>query len=250
MIRFEDVAKRYGSFTAVHPMNMHVRKGEVFGFLGPNGAGKTTTIRMLAGVLGASSGRIFIDGLETRQHPVETRRRVGYIPDRPYLYEKLTAREFMAFIGGIYGVETDIIHSRGEALLDENDLLDRADELVESYSHGMKQRLVLSAARLHEPPLLIVDEPMVGLDPHGARRIKDTFRAIAESGRTVFLSTHSLDTAQEVCDRVGILYKGQIIRMGTVDEILSSAAGEDLEQVFLEITEEARSHARTAEESV
>jgi ABC-2 type transport system ATP-binding protein len=221
-------------------MDMHVQKGEVFGFLGPNGAGKTTTIRMLAGVLTPTGGKISIDGLDIAEHPVETRGRVGYIPDRPYLYDKLTAREFMQFIGGIYGLEKQTVSDRGEALLDENDLLDRADELIEAFSHGMKQRLVLSAARLHQPPLLIVDEPMVGLDPHGARRIKNTFREIAQANRTVFLSTHSLDTAQEVCDRIAILYKGQIIRMGTVDHILSSQGGEDLEQVFLEITEDAR----------
>ena len=240
MIRVQGIEKRYGRFTAVHPMDLHVKKGEVFGFLGPNGAGKTTTIRMLAGVLSPSDGQIAIDGLNITEHPVETRRRVGYIPDRPYLYEKLTAREFIQFIGGIYGLDRNTIQTRGAELLEENDLLDRADELVESYSHGMKQRLVLSAARLHKPPLLIVDEPMVGLDPHGARRIKDTFRAIAAANRTVFLSTHSLDTAQEVCDRIGILYKGRIIRLDSVDEILSSSQGEDLEQIFLEITEEAR----------
>lgn len=249
MIRVEAVEKRYGKFTAIHPMDLHVRKGEVFGFLGPNGAGKTTTIRMLAGVLSPTNGHIRIDGFDTVESPVQTRHRVGYIPDRPYLYEKLTAREFMSFIGGIYGLDKQVIDSRGSALLDENDLLDRADELIEAYSHGMKQRLVLSAARLHQPSLLIVDEPMVGLDPHGARRIKDTFRAIADSNRTVFLSTHSLDTAQEVCDRVGILYKGKIIRLGTVDDILSSGQGEDLEQVFLEITEEARGQTNVARDS-
>jgi ABC-2 type transport system ATP-binding protein len=187
--------------------------------------------------------------MDTMENPVQTRRSVGYVPDRPYLYEKLTAREFIAFIGGIYGLDAPTIENRGGQLLDENDLLDRADELIESYSHGMKQRLVLSAARLHKPPLLIVDEPMVGLDPHGARRIKDTFREIAASNRTVFLSTHSLDTAQEVCDRVGILYKGRLIQLGTVDEILASAEREDLEQAFLDITEEARGHTLSTQSS-
>ena len=168
---------------------------------------------------------------------------MGYIPDRPYLYEKLTAREFLRFVGGIYGLSPELIATRAPVLLDEHDLLHRADELVEAYSHGMKQRLVLSAALLHEPRLLIVDEPMVGLDPHGARRIKDQFRQTADAGRSVFLSTHSLDVAQEVCDRVGILYRGRLVALGTVEEMLRDH-GKDLEEVFLKITEEETAAVR------
>lgn len=238
MIRIEGVEKRYGAFQAVHPLDLHVGKGEVFGFLGPNGAGKTTTIRMLSGVLVPTAGRILIGGTDIAQDPVGAKRKIGYIPDRPYLYEKLTAREFLRFVGGIYGLDPETIRRRGDALLGENGLLERADELVEAYSHGMKQRLVLSSALLHEPELLIVDEPMVGLDPHGARRIKDKFREVADSGRTVFLSTHSLDVAQEVCDRVAILFKGRIVALGSVAELLSDNQSGDLEQVFLTITEE------------
>lgn len=238
MIQMERVEKRYQSFQALQPLDLTVHTGEVFGFLGPNGAGKTTTIRMLSGVLTPSAGRIFIDGVDLVADPVESRRRVGYIPDRPYLYDKLTARETLQFVGGIYGMEAGEIRERGDSLLAEHGLLERADELVEAYSHGMKQRLVLSAALLHQPRLLIVDEPMVGLDPHGARRIKDRFREVANAGRTVFLSTHSLDTAQEVCDRVGILFKGRLVALGTVDELLGQRDSADLEQVFLTITEE------------
>ena len=238
MIRIAGVEKRYGTFQALHPLDLEVQTGEVFGFLGPNGAGKTTTIRMLSGVLTPTRGTIEIDGIDIVAEPVKSRRRVGYIPDRPYLYDKLTAREFLAFVGGIYGLEDSRIRTRGDQLLAEHGLIDRADELVEAYSHGMKQRLVLSAALLHEPRLLIVDEPMVGLDPHGARRIKDRFREVADSGRTVFLSTHSLDTAQEVCDRVGILFKGRLVALGPVEELLADRGSADLEQVFLTITEE------------
>lgn len=238
MIKMKGVQKRYGDFQALHPLDLTVRRGEVFGFLGPNGAGKTTTIRMLAGVLVPTTGTISIDDIDIIADPVEARRRVGYIPDRPYLYEKLTAREFLQFIGGVYQIDPDQIRSRGDALLAENDLLSRADELIEAYSHGMKQRLVLSAALLHRPRLLIVDEPMVGLDPHGARRIKDKLREIAESGRSVFLSTHSLDVAQEVCDRVGILFRGRLVALDTVNTLLDSRESGDLEQVFLQITEE------------
>ncbi len=238
MIRLDRVEKRYGSFQALQPLDLEVKDGEVFGFLGPNGAGKTTTIRMLAGVLVPTRGTIHIDGIDIVADPVQSKRRVGYIPDRPYLYDKLTAREFLQFVGGMYGMDPAETRSRGDAHHADHDLLRRADELVEAYAHGMKQRLVLSAALLHQPRLLIVDEPMVGLDPHGARRIKDRFREVADTGRTVFLSTHSLDTAQEVCDRVGILFKGRLVALGRVDELLSGRGSTDLEQVFLQITQE------------
>jgi len=238
MLTIKNVEKKYGKFQALHPLNLTVKDGEVFGFLGPNGAGKTTTIRMLAGVLTPTNGQILINNINIVEHPVESKKQVGYIPDRPYLYDKLTAREFLLFVGQIYGLEDQHIKKEGDRLLKENDLLERGDELIEAYSHGMKQRLVLSAALLHKPALLIVDEPMVGLDPHGARRIKDQFRSIAAQGRTVFLSTHSLDVAQEVCDRVGILFKGKLIALGTVDELLEAQTSGDLEEVFLKITEE------------
>ena len=238
MIRLENIEKKYGNFQALHPLNLHVRKGEVFGFLGPNGAGKTTTIRMLAGVLVPTAGRVSINGIDLVQNPIESKRHVGYIPDRPYLYDKLTAREFLQFVGGMYGLAQEDIAIRGTELLTENGLLDRADELIEAYSHGMKQRLVLTSALLHRPQLLIVDEPMVGLDPHGAKRIKDQFRTIAKEGRTVFLSTHSLDVAQEVCDRVGILFKGRLIALGEVQTLLNDQSSHDLEEVFLKLTQE------------
>lgn len=248
MIRLEGIEKRYGDFQAVHPLNLDVPGGEVFGFLGPNGAGKTTTNRIIAGVLPATAGTVFIDGIDMTKNPVECRRRIGFIPDRPFTYEKLTAREFLRFIGGIYKMDPSSIETRSELVLNDNGLLDRADELIEAYSHGMKQRLVLSAAILHEPPVLVVDEPMVGLDPHGARRIKNLFRELAGEGRTVFLSTHSLDVAQEVCDRVGILYKGRIVAMGKVDELMNSG-DQDLEAVFLRITEEEEQAGRSGVES-
>jgi ABC-2 type transport system ATP-binding protein len=243
MIRIEGVEKRYGSFQALHPLDLHVPAGEVFGFLGPNGAGKTTTNRILAGVLPATNGKVFIAGFSMSQHPVECRRRAGFIPDRPFLYEKLTAREFLEFMGRIYELDSTHIATRSQALLNEHGLGDRADELIEAYSHGMKQRLVLSAAMLHDPPVLIVDEPMVGLDPHGARRIKKLFRELAGRGRAVFLSTHSLDVAQEVCDRVGILFKGRLVALGRVDELMAREDA-DLEAVFLRITEEETNAAQ------
>ena len=238
MIRIDGLEKRYGKFQALHPLTLHIKKGEVFGFLGPNGAGKTTTIRTLAGVLTPTAGTVHIDDVDIIKNPVESKKKVGYIPDRPYLYDKLTAREFLQFVGQLYELTPTHIRESGDSLLKEHGLIERADELIEAYSHGMKQRLVLSASLLHEPPLLIVDEPMVGLDPHGARQIKDRFRSIADEGRTVFLSTHSLDVAQEVCDRVGILFKGRLVALGTVQEMLTQQNQGNLEEVFLQITQE------------
>lgn len=233
MIRARGVEKRYGGFPAVHPLDLDVRAGEVFGFLGLNGAGKTTTLRMLAGVLPPTAGQISIDGKDLAADPVGARRVMGFIPDRPYLYDKLTAREFLRFLGEVYGLEGARLTERMEAVLAMHDLTERGNALIESYSHGMKQRLVLAGALLHEPRLLIVDEPMVGLDPSGARQIKRTFREFVTSGRTVFLSTHTLAVAAEVCDRLAIIHHGRIAVMGTPAEV---CGGESLEDVFLRIT--------------
>jgi ABC-2 type transport system ATP-binding protein len=234
MIRARQIQKRYGTFQAVHPMDLDVRAGEVFGFLGLNGAGKTTTLRMLGGVLPPTGGDIWIDGRSLADDPVEARRHMGFIPDRPYLYDKLTAREFLRWRGEVFGMDAATLGDKVEARLAEQGLLDVADALVESYSHGMKQRLTLAGALLTEPRLIIVDEPMVGLDPRGARQIKQTFRDLAAEGRTVFMSTHALEVAREVCDRVAIVHAGRIAVLGGFDEIVP--AGETLEDLFLRIT--------------
>lgn len=233
MIRARQIEKRYGSFQAVHPMDLDVHDGEVFGFLGLNGAGKTTTLRMLGGVLPPTAGEVWIDGVSLAENPVEARRRMGFIPDRPYLYDKLTAREFLHFLGAMYGVEERALAERANAVLRLEGLESRADALIESFSHGMKQRLTLAGALLHEPRLIIVDEPMVGLDPRGAKQIKQVFRELAAAGRTVFMSTHTLDVAAEVCDRLAIVHQGRIAVMGTLAEVCGSRG---LEEVFLEIT--------------
>jgi len=235
MIRTEGLVKRYGRFTAVRGVDLHVRKGEVFGFLGPNGAGKTTTMKMVAGLLKPSEGSVWVDGIDTSVDAVSVKRMIGYIPDRPYLYERLTGREFLRFVGGIYKLEDDVLKARSQELLTFIGLENFGDELVESYSHGMKQRLTLAAALLHRPPLLIIDEPMVGLDPAGAKLIKQVFREYAREGRTVFVSTHTLEVAEAICDRVAIIHKGTIVAMGTVDELkeLHTQGGGRLEDVFL-----------------
>ena len=237
MIQIQGLAKRYGRFEAVRGIDLHVRKGEVFGFLGPNGAGKTTTIKMVAGLLKPSEGTVLIDGVDTSVDPVGAKRRIGYIPDRPYLYERLTGQEFLGFVGGIFEMEDADVATRGEELLRFFGLGHFGNELVEGYSHGMKQRLTLAAALLHRPPLLVVDEPMVGLDPAGAKLIKSVFRKMAHEGNTVFLSTHTLEVAEAICDRVAIINQGRIATLGTVDELkdLHLTGGGNLEDVFLEL---------------
>ena len=238
MIRLEGLTKRYGAFTAVQPLDLHVPRGELFGFLGPNGAGKTTTIRMMAGVLRPSGGRVLLNGRDVVAQPAEAKRRLGYIPDRPFLYEKLTGLEFLRFVSGLWGENGKAADGRAMQLLELFELADWKDTLIESYSHGMRQKLLISSALVHAPDVIVVDEPMVGLDPKGARLIKELLRAFAAQGGTVFLSTHTLEVAEALCDRIAILYQGRIRAMGSMDELRAEAAagGAHLEEVFLKLT--------------
>ena len=238
MIRLEGVTKRYGHFTAVHPLDLQVARGELFGFLGPNGAGKTTTIRMLAGVLRPTAGRAFIAGYDIAREPILAKQRIGYIPDRPAVYEKLTGAEFLRFVCGLWGKNGGAAEQRADDLLELFELTAWKNTLVESYSHGMRQKLLISSALVHGPDLIIVDEPMVGLDPKAARLIKDLLRNFAAAGVTVFLSTHTLEVAEALCDRIAILQGGRIRAMGTMAELREEAATGDahLEDVFLKLT--------------
>ena len=215
-----------------------MQPGQIHGFLGPNGAGKTTTIRMIAGLLKPSAGRILVNGYDLAVAPALAKASLGFIPDRPFVYEKLTAGEFLRFHGGLYGLDPRAVDERIAEMLDLFELARWRDELVESFSHGMKQRLVMGAAFMHRPRAVLVDEPMVGLDPRGARLIKDVFRRMAERGVAILMSTHTLEVAQEMCDRVSIILKGRIIASGTVDELrrLSGDADEQLTAVFLKLT--------------
>jgi ABC-2 type transport system ATP-binding protein len=223
MIAIHDLVKTYGRFTAVNGVSLDVKPGEIHGFLGPNGAGKTTTLRMIAGLLKPTSGRIEVNGHDLATHPEEAKGSLGFIPDRPYIYEKLTAGEFLRFHGGLFGMDGSGIDDRVREMLALFELGQWEHELVESFSHGMKQRLVMSAAFLHRPRAVVVDEPMVGLDPRGARLIKDVFRKMSERGVAVLMSTHTLEVAEEMCDRISIILKGCIIARGTVAELRALA---------------------------
>jgi ABC-2 type transport system ATP-binding protein len=238
MIELADLTKEYGKTLAVDRLNLSVKKGEIFGFIGPNGAGKTTTIRMMAGVLGPTAGTVTIGGIAMADHPEAAKRMIGFIPDRPFLYEKLTGMEFMRFIADLYGFENGLFRKRAEALLIQFSLYDWADHLIEAYSHGMKQRLVIASALLHEPKLIIVDEPMVGLDPAGIRMVKDLLRELACKGTTIFMSTHTLEIAQDLCDRIGVIHRGRLIALGTTGDLRGTASLHegDLEEVFLRLT--------------
>ncbi|HSH46838.1 MAG TPA: ABC transporter ATP-binding protein [Longimicrobiales bacterium] len=238
MIRLEGLTKRYGGFTAVHPLDLHVPAGTIFGFLGPNGAGKTTTIRMLTGVLRPSGGRVTIGGRDVVAEPRAAKALLGYIPDRPFLYEKLTGGEFLRFVAGLWGQEGPTVERRGEELLELFDLTAWRDTLVESYSHGMRQKLLISSALIHGPRLIVVDEPMVGLDPRAARLIKDLLRTFVDQGGTVFLSTHTLEVAEALCDRIAIIQEGRIRAQGTMEELRgeAEAGAAGLEEIFLRLT--------------
>ncbi|NTW58762.1 MAG: ABC transporter ATP-binding protein [Nitrospirae bacterium] len=236
MIKLTNLTKAYGNFTAVKSIDLEVKTGEVFGFLGPNGAGKTTTIKMMAGLLQPTGGSVAIGGFDVQKEPLKAKAITGFIPDRPYLYEKLTAGEFMRFIAELYTMPS--ADGRINELLSLFGLSDWASELVENFSHGMKQRLVMASALLHRPKVLVVDEPMVGLDPRGARLVKDLFKDLASQGVTIFMSTHTLEIVEAMCTRVAIINRGEIIAGGSVEELgrLARMENSHLEPIFLKLT--------------
>jgi ABC-2 type transport system ATP-binding protein len=245
VIELSGLTKRYGGFTAVKSLDLTVPRGELFGFLGPNGAGKTTTLRMIAGILRPTAGSIRIAGIDVWEQPVQAKQRLGFIPDRPFIYEKLTGSEFLRFVAGLYDQEGPEVEHRGRELLALFDLEEWRDELVESYSHGMRQKLIISSAFVHRPDVIVVDEPMVGLDPKAARILKDLFREYTRRGHTIMMSTHTLEVAEAMCDRIGIIQNGVIRACGTMDELRASAeeGATGLEQIFLRLTGENAARA-------
>ena len=239
MIRLDGLTKRYGDFTAVDGIDLEVARGELFGLLGPNGAGKTTTLRIIAGILQPTAGSVTIGGIQLALQPALAKAKLGFIPDRPFIYEKLTGAEFLRFVAGLYGQSGAVVEHRGAELLALFDLDEWRDELVESYSHGMRQKLIIASAFVHRPEVIVVDEPMVGLDPKAARLLKDLFRAYVERGNTIVMSTHTLEVAETLCDRVAIVQNGRVAALGTMDELrATSDADASLEQIFLRLTGE------------
>ncbi|NLY53538.1 MAG: ABC transporter ATP-binding protein [Firmicutes bacterium] len=240
MLIFDQVSKSYkkGAVKAVDDLSLHVRPGEIFGFLGPNGAGKTTTIKMAVGLLRADAGRITVSGFDIVKEPLQAKSAIGFVPDNPDLYERLTGLEYLNFIADVYRVPADLRRKRMERLLEMFELTSAIGDLVQGYSHGMQQKLALTGAWLHDPNVLILDEPMVGLDPRSAHLTKDLMREHCDRGKTVFFSTHVLEVAEKLCDRIGIINKGKLIACGTMEELRTQAKNqESLENIFLELTE-------------
>ena len=248
MINTTNLSKHFGSNRAVEDLNLSISKGELFGFLGPNGAGKTTTIKMLTGLLRPTSGQVVLGGDESHAghdmaaEPEKAKAMTGYVPDQPFLYEKLSGYEFIHFVAGLYNVPPRKADERIEQYFPLFGLADAAHYLIESYSHGMRQKVVMTAALVHDPAVLILDEPMVGLDPRSARLLKDLLKQKSREGTTIFLSTHTLDIAEELCNRIGIIQRGHLIALGTMDELRALAQDDDLkdrlEAVFLKLTQE------------
>ena len=238
MLVIENLTKKFGNFKAVDDVSLALSKGEIYGFLGPNGAGKTTTIKMIAGLLKPDNGRVVINNSDLALNPQICKQDTGYIPDRPYLFEKLTGFEFLQFIASLYNLAPETFNKNTEHFLDLFDLLDWRHHLIESYSHGMRQKLIISSVFMLEPPLIVVDEPMVGLDPKSARIVKELFKSQAAKGTSIFMSTHSLEIAEELCDRIGIILNGRLRASGDLSGLQQEAKLEhsDLEEIFLELT--------------
>jgi ABC-2 type transport system ATP-binding protein len=238
MIKLRNVTKKFGSLTAVDDITLTVPKGEFFGFLGPNGAGKTTTIKMMAGLFTPTSGTIAIDGHDVIKNPMDAKGCTSYVPDQPFLYDKLTGREFLYFVGGLYRMEKKAVAQKIEELVEHFEIGDWVDKRTEDYSQGMKQRVTIAASLVHEPKVLIIDEPMIGLDPRSAKIVRETLRKKASEGVSIFMSTHSLPIAEELCDRIGFIKDGRLVFVGTQNELQTYKQKFDgkFESVFLELT--------------
>ncbi len=238
LIEINDLSKSYGEKQAVKNVSLAVTGGEVFGFLGPNGAGKTTTIKIIVGLLKPTAGSVKVAGYDIQAQPLQAKAACGYVPDTPNLYGKLSGHELLRFVGDLYNLDPKLAAGRAEELLRVLDLTAAADDTIDSYSHGMQQKASLAAALMHDPKVLVLDEPTVGLDPKSARLIKDLLRQMAGRGAAVFLSTHILEIAERMCDRIGIINQGQLVAVGTMAELRSlGKAGEvSLEDIFLGLT--------------
>ncbi len=247
MIELQNLVKTFGDLTAVNNISITIPKGEFFVVLGPNAAGKTTTIKMITGLIKPTSGRALVAGIDIQKEPIDARRKLAYVPDFPFLYDKLTPWEFMRFIGQLFGMEDQVIRERADELIPRFHLGEFIRKPIEALSHGTRQRIAIAAALLHEPEVFVIDEPMVGLDPQHAKIVKDIFREKSRQGMTVFLSTHQLSIAEEMADRIGIISRGRFVGVGTAEE-LRTASGTDgaLESSFLALTKAEEEHEELA----
>ena len=238
MIVLDGLTKRYGDFTAVGGIDLEIDRRRIFGLLGPNGAGKTTTLRMIAGILKPDAGNVVVGGHDIVREPIAARRLMGFVPDRPFVYDKLTGAELLRFTAGLYGLEGGELETRIDELLELWDLAPWKDQLVESYSHGMRQKLIISSALVHRPAVLVIDEPMVGLDPRSAWLLKDVLRTFADGGGTALVSTHTLELAESLCDELAVIDRGRVVACGSMEDLRRQAETETagLEEIFLKIT--------------
>lgn len=239
MIEIQDLHKHFGDVRAVNGITLTVPRGEFFAVLGPNAAGKTTTIKMIVGLIKATRGNVRVAGFDVQEHPLEARKRLSYVPDFPFLYDKLTPREFLRFTGQLFRMEESRMRAAVDELVPRFNLEEWMHKPIEGLSHGTRQRVAIASALLHDPEVFVIDEPMVGLDPHHARVVKDTLKERSQRGMTIFLSTHQISVAEEMADRIGIIHRGQLVAVGTAAE-LRAQAGTDgaLERAFLALTEE------------
>lgn len=240
MLELKNLEKKFGNFVAVNRINLKINKGELFGFLGPNGAGKTTTIKMIVGLLSPTSGNIFLDNTDVWQKPLETKMKIGYIPDQPFVYDKLTGREYLYFCGGLYNISKGVLKIKIDEQIELLKIGSWIDKRTEEYSQGMRQRIVIASAFLHNPDFIIVDEPMIGLDPQSAFLVKRLFEEKSRNGITIFMSTHSLNVVEEICTNVSIINKGNIILSDTIDQLhnLKKEKNNNLEELFILLTNE------------
>lgn len=239
MLKIQHLSKKFGAFSAVENLSLELNSGEFFGFLGPNGAGKTTTIKMITGLISPTAGKIFVDGIDTQTDSIEAKKRIGYIPDQPFLYDKLTGKEYLFFSGGLYHLKGSLLKERVEEAVEDLRIGDWLNKRTENYSQGMKQRIAIAAALLHHPKFIIVDEPMVGLDPQSAKLVKDLFSRKSAEGTAILMSTHSLNIAEEICSRIGIINEGKIIFDDDLSRLKEFKEREytNLESFFLELTQ-------------
>jgi len=238
VLRIANISKSFGGTVAVSELSLELAPGKLFGFIGPNGAGKTTTIKMIAGLLHPDTGEVFVAGHNVVTHPQQAKQSIGYIPDNPYIYDRLTGREFLELVGSLYDMEKDCITERIERLLNIFGIDSWGDDLAAEYSHGMRQKIIMASAIMHDPKLVVIDEPMVGLDPQSQRLVKGILQKLTERGTTVFMSTHTLSVAEELCNRIGIIHHGKLMKIGTLDELRSEAQmeGHSLEELFIKLT--------------